>query len=201
MGGRRTGREREGGEDGERGQEGGEGDGHEEKTRTYPWLELCASESTCSLSKGQSRSCLPETGGEGEGGAQPCGRWGAGNLNTVEGGSVCTRVGGSGGGWCCPGVGPGAEPTAPRHDGAHRGDTGRPQGGWQESRLSAGDREKEALVSHAPAPASRAPASSTHTALALAVTRGPAARGPEPQSAWSRTPGPAGSRKSCAQLS
>lgn len=28
-------------------------------------LWLCASESTCSLSKGQSWSCLPETGGKG----------------------------------------------------------------------------------------------------------------------------------------
>lgn len=61
---------------GERGWSTGEGGkgGREEKTRERDTkkklipthgLWLCASESTCSLSKGQSWSCLPETGGKG----------------------------------------------------------------------------------------------------------------------------------------
>lgn len=46
-------------------------------------LWLCASESTCSLSREQSWSCLPETGGKGGAGTQgPWGKWGAGNLDT-----------------------------------------------------------------------------------------------------------------------
>ena len=48
-------------------QKGGKED-RKMKTNFIPThgLWLCASESTCSLSKGQSWSCLPETGGKGQ---------------------------------------------------------------------------------------------------------------------------------------
>lgn len=52
-----------------------------------PGLWPCASESTSSLSKGQSWSCLPETGGKGEGGGTAL--WQVGGWepkHTVEGG-------------------------------------------------------------------------------------------------------------------
>lgn len=64
--GRRTGRERE-----DRGWEGGGGRREERKSEKEKKLVpthglwLCTSESTCSLSKVQSWSCLPETGGKG----------------------------------------------------------------------------------------------------------------------------------------
>lgn len=60
-------------------------------------LWLCASESTCSLSKGQSWSCLPETGGKGgDGGTAPQQVGGWEPKHTAGGdASVCTGVGGS----------------------------------------------------------------------------------------------------------
>lgn len=55
-----------------KGERGGEEDRDTEKKRVPTHgLWLCASESTCSLSKGQGWSCLPETGGKGWVGAQP----------------------------------------------------------------------------------------------------------------------------------
>lgn len=85
-------------------------------------LWLCASESTCSLSKGQSWSCLPETGGKGKGWDGGTALWQVGGWepkHTVEGWGCVHRDGRSavvttGAAWVW---GWGTEPTRPRHDG------------------------------------------------------------------------------------
>lgn len=66
--GRRTGREREDRGQGKgEGAEGKRGSRRKRQKKLVPThgLWLCTSESTCSLSKVQSWSCLPETGGKG----------------------------------------------------------------------------------------------------------------------------------------
>lgn len=113
VGGRRMERARGGQVQGQRGrgQKGGEENREtDSKKKLIPThgLWLCASESTCSLSKGQSWSCLPETGGKGWArGTALWQVWGWEPKHTVEGdGSECVRVGGAQcGGWCCLGVG------------------------------------------------------------------------------------------------
>lgn len=118
--GRRTGREKT--EDGKgEGQKGREEDKETQK-KLVPThcLWLCTSESTCSLSKGQSWSCLPETGGKGwDGGTAQWQVEGWGPKHTVGGGgAVCARIRAAQ--WwrlVLPGCGAGAlSPTRPRHD-------------------------------------------------------------------------------------
>lgn len=115
----------------ERGEAQGRGEGRREETKKKhvpthgSWL--CASESTCSVSKGQSWSCLPETGGKGKDGGT--GLWqveGWEPKHSGEGKGLCAPgLGERGGGdWCCPGVGPGRRAHKAKTDGGHRGDTG-----------------------------------------------------------------------------
>ena len=63
---------------------------------TYGSSRLCASASISSLSKGQRWSRLPETGGKGQAGAQPRGRWGPGHLSTRGKGWLCALGRGAG---------------------------------------------------------------------------------------------------------
>ena len=76
--------------------------GETQKKKLIPThgLRLCASESTCSLSKGQSWSCLPETSSKGwDRGTAPWQVGGWEPRHTVEGGWVRVHRGwGSSGG-------------------------------------------------------------------------------------------------------
>lgn len=63
---------------------------------THSSSRLCASASISSLSKGQRWSRLPETGGKGQAGAQPRGRWGPGHLSTRGRGWLCALGRGAG---------------------------------------------------------------------------------------------------------
>lgn len=136
---------------------------------THSSSRLCASASISSLSKGQRWSRLPETGGKGQAGAQPRGRWGPGHLSTRGKGWLCALGRGAGvatgaawlWGW-------GVSPLGPRHVGVRQtqGGAGPGQSG-RHGRFGEGDSWKPRLpcptsLAHSGLPFALSPRAQSH---------------------------------------